>query len=218
MRDAAHYYNEQLLKIIGYGIVVIIPMWLILSNYNQLLMIADWGGSENILLLFMNIFMFIIFVRPLFFLYKRISIGEEMEFKELLKDFLWSVGPVTCIGLCIFGVVYVGLSLFIVPGLSILPLVFILPFVYDPSITLKVMIKELFRFYCVHFVQIWIQVVLWVSLLTLVWSGVLYITSFLEMSSIAYDSTRLVFSIIMYPFITFYISEKFMGLRKGEVY
>ncbi len=48
MRDAAHSYNEQLLKIIGYGIIVIIPMWLILANYNQLLIIADWGGMESI--------------------------------------------------------------------------------------------------------------------------------------------------------------------------
>ena len=215
MKDAAHYYNEQLVKIIGYGIVVIIPIWLMLSNYSHLLMTVDWGGSENIMLLFMNIFMFIIFVRPLFFLYKRISTDEEMEFKELLKDFLWSVGPITCVGLSVFILTYAGLALFVIPGLLILPLVFILPFTYEPSISLKMIIKRTIQFYKNHFVQIWIQLILWVSLLILVWSGVLYITSFLEMDIDAYTITRLVFSILMFPFIVFYLSEKFLSLSEG---
>ena len=68
MRDAAQYYNEQLMNVIGYGIVVIIPIWLMMSNYSYLIMTFDWGGSENVLHLFMNILMFVIFVRPLFFL------------------------------------------------------------------------------------------------------------------------------------------------------
>ena len=62
-----------------------------------------------------------------------------MEFKELLKDFLWSVGPITCVGLSVFILTYAGLALFVIPGLLILPLVFILPFTYEPSISLKIM-------------------------------------------------------------------------------
>ena len=140
-----------------------------------------------------------------------------MKFKELLKDFLWSIGPIAFLGISILVLVYAGLAIFIVPGILILPLVFVLPFIYDHSISLKVMIKKTVHFYMTNFSQIWLQIILWVSLFTLVWTGVLNFTSYFEMNLVAYTITRLLFSILIFPFIIFYVSEKFLSLREGVV-
>ncbi|MFC5604190.1 hypothetical protein [Sporosarcina koreensis] len=214
MREAAQYYNEQLLKIVAYGLCVMVPAWLFFSNYSLLLLTVDWGGRENLINILLNILMFVIFVRPLFSLYKRVSVSDELEFKEMIKEFIWSIGPLFAIGLFFSALVYGGIFAFYVPGILIAPILFILPFMYSGTRSIRAWIKSSIDFYINHFVQVWIQIIFWSSIVTLVWAGVLYITSFLEMSYDAYNITRLVFSLVIFPFIVFSLSEKFLSMTE----
>ena len=210
------YYNEQLLKIVAYGIIVMVPSWLLFSNYSLLLISVDWAGSENLVTVLLNILMFVIFVRPLFSLYKRVSVSEELEFKEMFKEFIWSIGPLLVVGSFISALVYGGIFVFYIPGILIAPILFILPFIYSDKISIRKWIQTSVDFYITNFVQVWVQIILWVSIVTLVWSGVLYLTSFLEMSYDAYNITRMVFSLVIFPFIIFSLSDKFLSMT-GEV-
>jgi hypothetical protein len=214
LREAAQYYNEQLLKIVAYGVVVMVPVWLIFSNYSLLLFSVDWSGSENILNILLNILMFVIFVRPLFSLYKRVSVSEDLEFKTMLKEFIWSIGPLLVVGLLLSVLVYGGIFAFYVPGILIAPVLFILPFMYSNTISIRKWIQKSIDFYIYHFIQVWVQIIIWSSIVTLTWSGVLYATSFLEMSYDAYNITRLVFSLIIFPFMVFSLSEKFLSITE----
>ncbi|WOV88253.1 hypothetical protein QWT69_03770 [Sporosarcina oncorhynchi] len=216
MREAMQYYNEQLLKIVAYGIIVMVPSWLLFSNYSLLLISVDWAGSENLVTVLLNILMFVIFVRPLFSLYKRVSVSEELEFKEMFKEFIWSIGPLLVVGSFISALVYGGIFVFYIPGILIAPILFILPFMYSDKISIRKWIQTSVDFYITNFVQVWVQIILWVSIVTLVWSGVLYLTSFLEMSYDAYNITRMVFSLVIFPFIIFSLSDKFLSMT-GEV-
>ena len=208
------YYNEQLLKIVAYGIIVMVPSWLLFSNYSLLLISVDWAGSENLVTVLLNILMFVIFVRPLFSLYKRVSVSEELEFKEMFKEFIWSIGPLLVVGSFISALVYGGIFVFYIPGILIAPILFILPFMYSDKISIRKWIQTSVDFYITNFVQVWVQIILWVSIVTLVWSGVLYLTSFLEMSYDAYNITRMVFSLVIFPFIIFSLSDKFLNMTE----
>lgn len=208
------YYNEQLLKIVAYGIIVMVPSWLLFSNYSLLLISVDWAGSENLVTVLLNILMFVIFVRPLFSLYKRVSVSEELEFKEMFKEFIWSIGPLLVVGSFISALVYGGIFVFYIPGILIAPILFILPFIYSDKISIRKWIQTSVDFYITNFVQVWVQIILWVSIVTLVWSGVLYLTSFLEMSYDAYNITRMVFSLVIFPFIIFSLSDKFLNMTE----
>lgn len=214
MREAAQYYNEQLLKIVAYGFIVMVPIWMIFSNYSLLLLSVDWAGSENVINVLVNILMFVIFVRPLFSLYKRVSVSEELELKAMLKEFIWSIGPLLLLGLVFSALIYGGIFAFYVPGILIGPILFILPFMYSNTIPIRKWIRDSIDFYINHFIQVWLQIILWVSIVTLVWSGVLYVTSFLEMSYDAYNITRLVFSLAIFPFMVFALSEKFLSMTE----
>lgn len=214
MREAAQYYNEQLLKIVAYGLIVMVPAWLIFSNYSLLLLSVEWGGRENLINILLNIIMFVIFVRPLFSLYKRVSVSEELEFKEMIKEFIWSIGPLLVLGLFFSVLVYGGIFAFYVPGILLAPILFILPFMYSGSISIRKWIRTTIDFYINHFVQVWVQIIIWTSLVTLVWSGVLFVTSYLEMSYDAYNITRLVFSLAIFPFMVFALSEKFLSMTE----
>lgn len=214
MREAAFYYNEQLLKIIGYGILVMAPVWLIFSNYSLLLLSIDWGGRENLVNLLLNIILFIIFIHPLYVLYKRVSVDEEMGFKEMLKGFIWSIGPILVVGIFISALVYGGIFAFYIPGFLIAPILFILPFMYRHDRTLRNWMKTSLEFYINNFAQVWIQIIIWSCFTTLLWFGVLYITSFLEMNYVAFNVTRLVFSLVVFPFVVFSISEKLLSMTE----
>lgn len=214
MREAAQYYNEQLLKIVAYGILVMVPAWLIFSNYSLLLFSVDWGGSENLINVLLNVLMFVIFVHPLFSLYKKVSVSEELEFKEMIKEFIWSIGPLLALGLIFSVLVYGGIFAFYVPGILIAPILFILPFMYSNTISIRKWIGASIEFYINNFIQVWVQIIIWVSIVTLVWSGVLYLTSFLEMNYDAYNITRLVFSLVIFPFMVFSVSEKFLSMTE----
>ena len=214
MREAAQYYNEQLLKIVAYGILVMVPAWLFFSNYSLLLFSVDWGGSENLVNVLLNVLMFVIFVRPLFSLYKRVSVSEDLEFKEMIKEFIWSIGPLLALGLFFSVLVYGGIFAFYVPGILIAPILFILPFMYNSKISIRKWIRSSINFYINNFIQVWVQIILWTSIVTLVWSGVLYLTSFLEMNYNAYNITRLVFSLVIFPFMVFSISGKFLSITE----
>jgi len=214
LREAAFYYNAQLLKIIGYGIVVMVPVWMIFSNYSFSLLSVDWGGRESLVNLLLNILLFAIFIHPLYLLYKRVSVDEEMEFKEMLKSFIWSIGPILVVGILVSALVYGGIFAFYIPGFLIAPLLFILPFIYQRESTLRNWIKTSVEFYLNNFIQVWIQIIFWTCFTTLIWFGVLYITSFLEMNCIAFNVTRLVFSLVIFPFVVFSLSEKLLSMTE----
>lgn len=214
MREAAFYYNEQLLKIIGYGILVMVPVWLVFSNYSLTLLSVDWGGRESLVNLLLNILLFAIFVHPLYLLYKKVSVDEEMEFKEMVKSFVWSIGPILVVGILISALVYGGIFAFYIPGFVIAPLLFILPFMYQHDSSLHNWIKTSIEFYLNNFAQVWIQIIIWSCFTTLLWFGVLYITSFLEMNYVAFNVTRLVFSLVVFPFVVFSLSEKLLSMTE----
>ncbi|MBD7984755.1 hypothetical protein H9649_09190 [Sporosarcina sp. Sa2YVA2] len=214
MREAAFYYNEQLLKIIAYGIVIMVPVWLIFSNYSLTLLSVDWGGRESLVNVLLNMMLFVIFVHPLFLLYKRVSVDEEMEFKEMVKGFIWSIGPILAVGTLISILIYGGIFIFYIPGFVIAPLLFILPFTYQSENTLRDWVKTSIEFYINNFMQVWIQIIFWICFTTLLWFGVLYLTSFLEMNYVAFLVARLVFSIVVFPFVVFAISEKLLNMKE----
>ena len=74
------------------------------------------------------------------------SVDEELEFKEMIKDFIWSIGPIFVVGLLISALVYGGIFAFYIPGFLIAPILFILPFMYNADSTIRKLDQDIHRF------------------------------------------------------------------------
>ena len=69
-----------------------------------------------------------------------------MEFKEMMKGFIWSIGPILVVGSFFSVLVYGGIFAFYVPGILIAPILFILPFMYQQRYFNTQLDKDIHRF------------------------------------------------------------------------
>lgn len=176
----------------------------------------DLGGSENILLLFSNVMTFILFIKPLQFLFEKSEQDEEISLAMLVRYTFTSSGPILIVSLVMMGLVYVGIGLFVLPGIVLFPFLFLLPFMYEQDLTLKEWILKTIKFHNEHLFSIWIQLVLWSCFMFLIWTGVLYFLSLFEMTPFAFSIVRMAFCLFVYPYVIFAISDKIIEVNKGE--
>lgn len=217
MREAVYHYNQQILKIIGYSTFIGIPVLFILLNASFYIMGLDLGGQENILLLFSNIMMFVLLSRPLHYLYDRCEQDEEVSLKEIIVSFFNSFGPIIFMTLIVMTCIYIGIALFIVPGIILFPFVFLFPFMYESKFTFKQWIRKTVAFHNRHVIAIWTQILLWGCFLYLLWAGVLYLVTFFEMTPIVFAILRIIFCLLVYPYVVFGISYKIIELSREEI-
>jgi len=217
MREAGYRYNQNVLTIIGYALIVGLPLLFVLLNANFYIMGMDLGGQENLLLLFSDSLMFILFLYPMYVLYDKSEQDEEVSIKMLIGCFIHSFGPILMMSLLVMLGVYVGIALFILPGIILLPFLFLFPFMYESSITFKQWVKKTIAFHNEHLITIWVQIIFWGCFVYLLWAAFLYAASNFEMQPIAFAILRMVFSLIVYPFVIFGISGKLIELEREEI-
>lgn len=217
MREAGYRYNQHLLLILGYSLIIGIPLLFILYNANFYIMSLDLGGQENLLLVFSNIMMFTLFLNPLYNLYDRGEQDEEVSLKMIIQSFIHSFGPILCISILMMLFVYLGMLLFILPGIILFPFLFLFPFMYEANLTFKQWIKKTIRFHNEHLITIWVQILFWGCFIYLLWTALLYLVAFFEMNPMAFAFLRIVFSLLVYPFVIFGISERIIELEREDV-
>lgn len=217
MREAAYHYNQQILKIIGYSILIGIPVLFILLNASFYIIGIDLGGQENILLFFSNIMMFVLLSKPFHYLYIKCEQDEEVSLKEIIKNFFNSFGPILFMTLIVMACIYIGIVLFLIPGIILFPFVFLFPFTYESNFTLKQWIRKTVNFHNENVITVWIQILLWGSFLYLLWTGMLYLVTFLEMTPMVFAILKIIFCILVYPYIAFSISHKIIELSREEI-
>lgn len=217
MREAGYRYNQNLLTILGYSLMVGIPLLFVLLNANFYIMGMDLGGQENLFLLFSNCLMFILFLYPMYVLYDKSEQDEEVSLKMLVWCFIQSFGPIFFMSLVVMICVYLGIVFFILPGIILFPFLFLFPFMYESSITFKQWIKKTIVFHNEHLITIWVQIIFWGCFIFLLWTAFLYLVSYFEMQPIAFAILRMIFSLLVYPFVIFGISGRFIELEREDV-
>lgn len=196
--------------------IVGIPLLFVLFNANFYIMGLDLGGQENILLMFSYIMMFVLLIKPLHYLYSCSEQDEEVPLKAIIKIFIDSFGPIFVITLVTMMFVYFGIGLFMVPGIILFPFIFLFAFTYESELTLKQWIRNTLSFHNKYLITIWTQILFWTCFLYLHWVGVLYVISYFEMTPIAFTILRIIFSLIIFPYVVFSISDILNGLSKEE--
>lgn len=217
MREAGYRYNQNVLMILGYSLVIGLPLLFVLFNANFYVMGLDLGGQENLLLLFIDSLMFILFLYPMYVLYDKSEQDEEVSLKMLIGCFIHSFGPILFMSLIVMICVYVGIAIFILPGIILLPFLFLFPFMYESSITFKQWLKKTIAFHNEHLITIWVQILFWGCFVYIVWGALLFIVSYFEMQPIAFAILRMVFSLLVYPFVIFGISGKLIELEREDI-
>lgn len=216
MREAGYRYNQHILTILGFSLIIGLPLLFILFNMNYYLMTLDLGGQENLLLLFSNILTFILLLYPLYFLYDKSEQDEEVSLKMMLKSFLDSFGPILCMSILVMGCVYLGIAFFLIPGIILFPFLFLFPLMYESNITFKQWVKKTITFHNHHLITIWVQILFWGCFVYLLWSAMLYIVSLFEMHPTAFSVLRIVFSLMIFPFVIFGISDKIIEIERED--
>lgn len=216
MREALYHYNQQIIKLIGFSMIIGIPLLFVLFNANFYIMGLDLGGQENILLLFSYIMMFVLLTKPLHYLYSCSEQDEEVTLKAIIKVFIDSFGPIFIITVVTMVFVYLGIGLFLLPGIILFPFIFLFAFTYERELTLKQWIRNTLTLHNKYLITIWTQILLWACFLYLLWTGVLYFISYFEMTPIAFAILRILFSLIVFPYVVFSISDILNGLSKEE--
>lgn len=217
MREAGYRYNQHVLMILGYSLIIGLPLLFVLLNANFYLMGLDLGGQENLLLLFADSLMFILFLYPMYVLYDKSEQDEEVSLKMLIGCFVHSFGPIFLMTLIVMLAVYLGIALFLLPGIILLPFLFLFPFMYESSISFKQWLKKTIAFHNEHLISIWIQLIFWGCFVYLLWGALLYLVSNFEMQPIAFAILRMVFSLLVYPFVIFGISGKLIEMEREDV-
>jgi len=216
MREAGYRYNQHILTILGYSLIIGIPLLFILFNLNFYIMSLDLGGQENILLLFSSIFMFILLLYPFYVLYDKTEQDEEVSLRMLLGCFVHSFGPILFMSLLVMVAVYIGIALFMIPGIILFPFLFLFPFMYEPGLAVKQWIKKTIGFHNNHLITIWVQILFWGCFVYLLWAALLSLVSYFEMQPMTFAILRMVFSLMVYPFVIFGISEKMIELKRED--
>ena len=217
MREAGYRYNQHILTILGYALIIGIPLLFILFNMNFYIMRMDLGGQQNLLILFTNCLMFILLLYPMFFLYDKSEQDEDVSLKMMVTCFVKSFGPILFMSMLVMIFVYLGIALFLLPGIILFPFLFLFPFMYEPSITIRQWIKKTISFHNEHLITIWVQILFWGCFMFLLWSAHLYLVAQFDMQPIAFAILRMVFSLLVYPFVIFGISDKIIDLKREDV-
>lgn len=209
MKEAAYHYNQQLLIILLFNILIGLPVFIVLFGYTFYLMQLELGGIENLLIIFTNILMFAVIVKPFILIYERSEEGEPLAIKEVIKEFLVTVGPVFIVSLVTFGLIYLGLALYVVPGIIMLPLIFFLPLQYRAHFNLSEWIKKSFELYKNRFVEMLFDILLWVCVIYILWWALLKLTVWIDMTPLVFGLLRMVMYLFLFPYIIFYLAGKY---------
>lgn len=209
MKEAAYHYNQQLLIILLFNILIGLPIFIVLFGYTFYLMQLDLGGIENLLIIFANILMFAVIVKPFILIYERSEEGEPLAIKEVIKEFLVTVGPVFIVSLVSLGLIYLGLALYVVPGIIMLPLIFFLPLQYRSHFNLSEWIKKSIELYKNRFVEMLFDILLWVCVIYILWWALLQLTVWIDMTPLVFGLLRMVMYLFLFPYIIFYLAGKY---------
>ena len=219
MKEAAYHYNQQLLLILLFNILIGLPVFIVLFGYTFYLMQLDLGGIENLLIIFTNILMFAVMVKPFVFIYERSEEGEPLAIKEVIKEFLVTVGPVFIVSLITFAFIYLGLALYVVPGIIILPLAFFMPLQYRSHFKLSEWVKKSIEFYKERFVETLFDILLWVCVIYILWWALLNLTLWIDMTPFVFGLLRMVMYLFLFPYIIFYLANKYpVAIEEKEGY
>ena len=209
MKEAAYHYNQQLLMILVFNILMGLPVFIVFFGYTFYLMQMDLGGIENLLIVFTNILMFAVMLKPFILIYERSEEGEPITIKEVIKEFLVTVGPVFIVSLITFGLIYLGLALYVVPGLIMLPLIFFLPLQYRSHFNLNEWIKKSIELYKNRFVEMLFDILMWICVIYILWWALLQLTVWIDMTPLVFGVLRMVLYLFLFPYIIFYLADKY---------
>jgi hypothetical protein len=208
LRDLFYFYNQGLLKILGFTLLIVFPWQVFLFGWIYYIFQTN-SETPMIFAVFIYIFMFITTQRPFITLYRHVKMNEEYEFKEMIKDFISSFGVVAFSGSVLLVLSYFGMGLFIVPGLILVTFAFLLPFYKENGQSMKKMIANGMNFYQKNWFSIYTDLLLWISIDVLIWVIFLNGMSTFEINLLSYTLLRIVVNLFLFPFIYFYLAEKY---------
>src|SRR5574342_1134517 len=111
LKDIFYYYNQSLLKILGFTILVILPVQIFLYGWIYYFNQLDLNRIETVLSLYVYVLMFILTMKPFLELYKHLKINEDYSLKSMLKTFISSFGFVFFGSMIIFFLSYLVTTL-----------------------------------------------------------------------------------------------------------
>ncbi|MEH7443419.1 hypothetical protein V7201_14010 [Bacillus sp. JJ1122] len=209
LKDIFYYYNQSLLKILGFTILVILPVQIFLYGWIYYFNQLDLNRIETVLALYVYVLMFILTMKPFLELYKHLKINEDYSLKSMLKTFISSFGFVFFGSMIIFLLSYIGTTLFIIPGLILLTIAFFLPFYNFGEENIKLLAKKAVHFYKNRFFSIHRDVILLASINLLVWALFVNGIAQFDMNLITYTILRILINLFIFPLIYFYLAERY---------
>lgn len=217
-KDVIYFYNLGVLKILGFTALIVLPFQLFMYGLVHYFSQLDLDHIENLLVLYMYVLMFIATQKPFSKLYSHLRRDEEYSIKNMVRDFSSSFGLVFFGGIIVFIFSYIGTLLFIIPGLIILSFAFLLPFYKEEYRTLKTSLSKAKSFYQQNYVSIFGDILLWTSINMLVWTILANGLSLIEVNLLIYTFLRIIINLFLFPFIYFYIAEKYYFLSNNLQY
>jgi hypothetical protein len=220
LRDLFYYYNQGLLKIMGFALLVVLPWQIFIFGWIYSIFQME-SSSQYLFALFLYLFMFISTQKPFIHLYQHVKANEEYGMKNMLIDFISSFGMIAFGSLCIFLFSYLGMGFYILPGFILLSFVFLLPFYQENQRSIKKLLTNGLSFFKGNFLQVYADLLLWVSIDVILWVVFLNGMSAFELNLITYTMLRIVINLFLFPFIYFYLAEKYqqsewLGVDYGQ--
>ncbi|MBM4763251.1 hypothetical protein [Bacillus sp. B15-48] len=208
LKDLLYFYNQGILKILGFTLLIVLPWQLFLFGLIYYIYQIDLI-AQNLFALFLYVFMFIATQKPFIHLYKQLKLNEEYGIRQMLRDFITSFGVIFVGALVLFVLSYFGTGFYIIPGVIILTFVFLLPYYQENQASLKKTVANGLSFYKNNWFSIYTDLLLWVSIDVIIW--VIFLNSFssFDINLLTYTLLRIVINLFLFPFIYFYLSEKY---------
>ncbi len=213
-RDIMYYYNQGILKILGFTFLILLPVQLFFYGWIYYFYQLDLNHIETVLNLYIFILMFILTQKPFMHLYQHLKINEEIELREMLKHFISSFGFLFFGAILLFIMSYIGTTLFIIPGLIVLTFVFFLPFYNETSISIKKLIKKAWSFYTRNIASIYGDLLIWASINVLIWAVFMQSMAMFEVNLLTSTILRIIINLFLFPVIYFYLTEKYHRLEE----
>ncbi|UII56311.1 hypothetical protein LS684_02135 [Cytobacillus spongiae] len=211
-KEVLYFYNQGLLKIIGFTLILVLPLEVFFYGWIFYTSSLDLGSIETVLILYIHILMFIVTQKPFMLLYHHLKINEDFSILEMFQAFLKSFGFILFAGILVFIISYLGTMLFILPGLMALTFAFFLPFYKDTTYSMKQEVVRALKFYRSHFITIHSDILLWVSVHVLIWAVFINGVAVFELTMITYSVLRILINLFLFPLIYFYLTEKYQEL------
>ncbi|MBD8071141.1 hypothetical protein [Bacillus sp. PS06] len=213
-RDIMYYYNQGILKILGFVFLILLPVQMFFYGWIYYFYQLDLDSIEYILNLYIFILMFIVTQKPFMYLYQHLKNNEELEFKEMLKSFVSSFGFIFFSAFILFTLSYVGTMLFIIPGAIVITFVFFLPFYKESLYNMKKLVSRAWKFYIRHIASIYGDILLWASVNILIWAVFMNAVAMFEINLLTSTIVKIIINIFLFPFIYFYLTEKYENLEE----